>query len=466
MTIGQLFQILKARRWVVLGVTAFLVVLALALSLLLPPQYTAEAVLAIDVGSSDPLTGQPDSSMGAPGYLMTQTQIIQSHNTALRVIKAMKLDQVREIQDSFMAATQGRGNIADWLADQITRNLTAKIERDANIINIRYTSHDPKFSSDMANAFAAAYVGMVTDIHSSAQQQNNAFFQGQLKTLQANLANAQNRLSEFQQQHGIVATDEKVDVETQRLNDLSAQMVVAQSQALDAQSRARHGSVQPDVINNPLVQNLKGQVAQLEAKFKELSAKEGTNNPAYQQAKAELDESRAQLNQAMATYSTGLSSSASNASAHYSEQKRELDLQRDKVLALKTLRSQSQILEREVESDQNAFDAALRRQTETSLEAHSSSRGGTSMLKSAPEPLDPSFPKLPLNLALGVVLGLLFGAVIAVLAELSNRRVRSVADVELLLNLPTLAMIQSKRGRISLLRSARPSIALNSGVKS
>ncbi|WP_283150425.1 Wzz/FepE/Etk N-terminal domain-containing protein [Silvimonas soli] len=462
MTTGQLFQILKARKRLVLAVTTVMVLLMVAVVMFYPPRYAAEAILTIDVGSVDPISGLPDASTNVPGYLSTQAKIIESHNTAIKVIHALKLNENKDVQDAFVAATQGRGALDDWLADKLLQDIDAKVARDSNIITIKYTSGDPKFSSTLANAFASAYVSMVTDIRSTGQQQNNAFFQTQLKSLQANLAAAQQKLADFQQKNGIIATDERLDVETLRLNDLSTQMVVAQAQSMEAHSRARGGANQPDVLNNPLVQNLKAQVAQLESKFKELAAKEGSNNPAYQQAQAELQEARSQLNQAMATYSSGLSSTASNAGSRFADQKHELEMQRDKVLQLKTLRAQSQILEQEVLSDQNAFDAALRRQTETSMESRVT-RGNPGVLKSAPEPLGPSFPKAHVLIPLGLILGLLFGTVIAVLVELSNRRLRSVIDVELLLNLPVLATISPKHGKMALLQSK---LTLNSGAGS
>ena len=50
--------------------------------------------------------------------------------------------------------------------------------------------------------------------------------------LRDNLEVTQAKLSKYQQEHGIVSVDNRLDVESMRLNDLSAQLVVAQSQAM------------------------------------------------------------------------------------------------------------------------------------------------------------------------------------------------------------------------------------------
>ena len=57
MTFQQFLLILRARLWVVFGTLVVVVGTALAVSLLLPKQYTAETALVVDAKSADPLMG-------------------------------------------------------------------------------------------------------------------------------------------------------------------------------------------------------------------------------------------------------------------------------------------------------------------------------------------------------------------------------------------------------------------------
>jgi len=440
MSLQQFLLILRARRLALLGVWGIVVVTALVVSLLLPKQYTAEAVIAIDTVKVDPISNMPMSGQLIPGYLATQVDILTSHETALKVVDMLHLDQYAEAKEQFAEEAKGKGNIRDWLADSLLKNLDVKPSRESNVINLTYTSPDPAFSSTLANTFIEAYKDVIIQIRSSSAQQNSIFFQQQLKAVQAKLEQAQIRLSDFQQAQGIVATDERLDIETQRLADISSQLVNAQAQSFDAESRARGDGkdVAPDVLNNPLIQQLKAQVAQQEAKFKLLAAKEGPNHPLYKQAQAELNSTRQQLNSMIRLYTKGLDNTADNAQLRQASLQQALAEQKAKVLELKAQRSKLDILQRDVDSAQRVYEVAMQKLSEAAMESNSDATN-VAVLKAAPEPTRHSKPKVLVNLILACFLGTLLGVGFALLLELQDRRIRSTADIEQLLQIPVLA---------------------------
>ena len=52
--------------------------------------------------------------------------------------------------------------------------------------------------------------------------------------MRENLQNAQSKLTAFQQQEGIIATDERIDTENKRLEELSSNLVAAQTEMRNA----------------------------------------------------------------------------------------------------------------------------------------------------------------------------------------------------------------------------------------
>ena len=77
------------------------------------------------------------------------------------------------------------------------------------------------------------------------------------------MANRRQSLSEYQQSEGLVATDERLDVETARLEEISKQLTETQRTAQDAQASLaqanqamRSGRLQelPDILSNSLLQ--------------------------------------------------------------------------------------------------------------------------------------------------------------------------------------------------------------------
>ena len=67
------------------------------------------------------------------------------------------------------------------------------------------------------------------------------------------------------------------------------------------------------------------------------------------------------------------------------------------------------------------------------------------ILSPATEPIRPSFPNWPLNLALAVLLGATLGLLIALIMEALDRRVRTEADVTDSLEVPLLAVLPHAR---------------------
>ena len=457
MTFEQFLNILRARKWIALAVFATVLTTTMVVSLLLPKQYTADAALALDVKAADPVTGQQIAGYMAPSYMATQVDMITSQNTALKVVDSLGLAQLPEAQAQFQEAAKGKGDIRVWFAESLLKGLDVKPSRESNVISLEYTATDPKFASTMANAFTQAYIRTTIDIKIAAAQQNNVFFQEQLKSLQSNLEKSQNKLSEYQQTNGIVGSDERLDVENQRLNELSSQLVGAQAQTFDAQSRARGGSVAPDVLNNPLIQQLKGQLAVHEAKYKELSEKNGMNHPHNLQAMAELNATRAQLNELMGQYSGGLNSAAGNSATRQASLNTALQAQKEKVLDLKSQRATLDILLRNVDNAQRSYDQALQRFSQTMLESRSD-QSNIAIIKTANDPLKHSSPKTLLNLIMALFVGGLLAIGFAMLAELIDRRVRTKADIETMLGVTVLADLlpaENKSRRFGLFAGAK-----------
>ncbi|WP_336511613.1 GNVR domain-containing protein [Candidatus Accumulibacter phosphatis] len=112
------------------------------------------------------------------------------------------------------------------------------------------------------------------------------------------------------------------------------------------------------------------------------------------------------------------------------------------MLDLKIQRDEIDVLAREVETAQRGFDAIGQRMTQSKFESQSL-QTNIAILTPASQPLEPSKPKLLLNLLVSVFLGTLLGIGAALLLELAQRRVRSADDLAQMLDLPVLAALGS-----------------------
>ena len=117
-----------------------------------------------------------------------------------------------------------------------------------------------------------------------------------------------------------------------------------------------------------------------------------------------------------------------------------LAAQKAKVLALNAERDGGSVLAREVEGAQKLYDQALQRYGQTRLEGHAG-QTEVAVLSSAVIPSSPASPRIALNLALAVFLGALLGIGLALLREMTDRRVRSAYDLIAVLGAPVLGVL-------------------------
>ncbi|HEX9174258.1 MAG TPA: Wzz/FepE/Etk N-terminal domain-containing protein, partial [Telluria sp.] len=297
MSLAQFLLILRARYRIALLALLLTVAAAAAVSLLSPKTYRATTALVLNYKGSDPVTGQAMASQLLPGYMATQIEIVGSMSVALKVVDALKLAQGEAVKQSFLAATGGEGKLRDWLAAGLLAKLEVMPARESSVLQISYTGREPQLAAQVANAFASAYQQTSVQLKVEPSQRTSVYFNEQVKLLREKLEVAQQRLSKYQQDNGIVSTDNSLDVESVRLNELSSQAVAAQGQAMEASARQRQaqGSAaaqSPDVANNPLIQNLKMGLGNAESKFSEVAQRLDRNHPQYQSAKAEVDQLR------------------------------------------------------------------------------------------------------------------------------------------------------------------------------
>jgi polysaccharide biosynthesis transport protein len=445
MTFSQFLSILKARWVSALLVLVLTVGTTVGVSLVLPKNYTASAAVVLDVRSPDPIAGMVLGAMAMPAYMATQVDIIQSDRVAQRVVQGLRLTENAQTRAEWLEATGGQGNFEAWVAELLKKKLDVKPSRESNVVNVSYTSPDPRFAAALANAFVKAYMDVSIGLRVSPAKQYNEFFDARAKELREALEQSQAKLTTFQKTSGILATDERFDIETQRLNELSSQLVAlqalsAESGSRNAQARGSQADQLQDVLGNPVVAGLRADLSRQEARLQELNARLGDAHPQVVELRANI----AELNTRLQTESNRVSGSVGVTNTINKQREGEirasLEAQRAKVLALKQQRDEASVLMKEVETAQRAYDQVVARASQTSLESQNT-QTNISVLTPATEPADHSSPKLLLNTLLSVFLGTLLAVGFALVRELMDRRVRSPQDLVEALGLPVLGAL-------------------------
>ncbi len=461
MTYLQFFAILRARWAVLLAVIATMLALTAAVSLLLPKQYKAAASVVIDV-KPDPVTAMIYGGLSSPAFLATQVDIIKSDRVAQRVVRNLKLADNTDVRAQWTQSTGGQGSPELWLAENLQRNLEVQPSRESNVITVVYKAPDPRFAAALANAFVKAYIETSLELRVDPARQYSSFFEQRSKEAREALEAAQSRSSQFQKDKGIIASDERLDVENSRLNEISSQLVAMQALAGESASRERQaqgaaGERMQEVLANPLISGLKADLSRSEARLKELEQRLGDKHPQVLEAQASIAELKVRIGEEIRRVTGGVGVTGNINRQREAQLRADLEAQRAKLLKLKAVRDEGSVLVRDVENAQRSYDAVLARLTQSSLESQTT-QSNVNLLTAATAPLTHASPRLGLNLLVALFVGTLLAIGVAVLLEVLDRRVRSAEDLVAALDLPVIGVLPRPAHKVA--ARIRPALSM------
>lgn len=432
MNLFQLFNILRARRGLAGMILLGTIALALVWVVLRPASYTARAPVLIDA-RTDPVNSTPQyGPLVTPAFVSTQIDIVKSDRVAERAAQMLPADQPP--MSKLRGAAKDEPSPQTWITHQLQQRLEVKPARESNIINISWTGRTPAEAARVANAFAQAYLETNLELRTDPAKRYADWFEEQVGAARDRLEKAQARLSAFQQQSGILSADERGDFETARLTELSQQLMAVQG-------RGRRGGVNSGaVLESPLVNNMRADVAKLEAKIQEGSATMGSAHPQMLRMNAELRAMRSRLDSEASRIGSAADTSYAANKARERELQQALAEQKTRVLSLNKQRGELSLLQRDVDTAQKAYETVSASAAQSRLQSLTN-QTNVMRLASAVEPLNPTGLTGVQALLVATVVGLLLAIATVLLLELLNRRIRSVEDLSAVTRLPILATV-------------------------
>ena len=432
MTFDQFWTILRARWISACGVLVFVVAATVVASVLLPKQYTATASVFVDIRSQDPLQGTASPGLTGPGYMASQVEVLRSERVTRKAIRTLSLDVDPLWREQWLKASMGHGDFEAWLAAALQKGTTIESVPESNVINLAYTSVDPHFAAAFINALMQAFIDMSIDLRVEPARQYSAFFEARAQPLRETLENAKTRLSAYRLEKGIVSTDERFDIESARLGELSSQLVALQAVADESGSRqsqaGSHADRLNEVLDNKVVADLTTDLSRQEARLFELRERLGEQHPQVKEQLASIAQLRARMAEESRRVVGSVSVNNSVNQSRIAKLRVLLAQQRAKVLALKAERDQVDVLSRDVANAQREYETMLARAQQSDL-ASQNTQTDVSVLKQATEPVQHSSPRLLLNTTVALLVGALLGLSTALVRELRDHRLRTADDV-------------------------------------
>jgi capsular exopolysaccharide synthesis family protein len=460
-------------------------VLALLYNFFSPTTYTASAVLKIEP-QNPTVTGVRDMApaqleTGPYDYYQTQFALLKSQALAARVVKQLKLEAnssfngendsfnivsavFRGISDGISAATgfitslfskdarTGQAaqpayelGVPPYLVGRYLKYLDVQPVRNTRLVEVIFSTPDPALSQMLANTHPTAFIQMILENRFNLTKEAKDFLSKKLADLREKVQKSEALLQDFREKHGVVSFEKGENIVVDRLVDLNKQLTKAKGDRIEAESlyqmtRNKNTQYLAQVLNNPLIQQLKGTIAGLEAERGRLLSIYTNEHPRAQELTQQIDESRRIINNEIATVLRGIESSYASARAREEALDAEAKRQANTALGLKVVGVDYAVLNEEVAVNRGLYDNVLKRLYETNV-ANDLAASNFEVMQRAELPQSPSSPAYLRNLIIGAALGLLLAIGTAFFLEYMDATINTSQGVWAAVSLSTLGVV-------------------------
>ncbi len=466
-SIVHLWRVLQKRRWLVLGSLAAIVLTVTAISLTLPKRYDASSRLLLDLeGSEDLGLDQVVMPIGInlDTKLQTQILIVQSDTIAISVIEQLGLQNNPAFVGKQAAMLPARDfqnldlRTRASLTTGFHKYLTVQLVPKTEIIEIHFRSGDPKLAADVANAVSTTYIEHNFQTKYQATRQTSEWLTQQLDDVRKEAEAAEVKVIAYQKKTGLFGPDESHNIVIDRLQLLNKSLSEAEGDRIVKEAKYRIAMTEnPDLIANIVPESLLGalykQRADSRSEYAQLAAKYGESYPRLVQLQSQLKELDSSIVEEISKVTESLRAQFRAAAKSEQMLQTTFDKQKDDAYKMNEDAIQYGIMRREVESSRDLYQGLLKKLKEAGILAGLKS-SNINIVDVANVPVVPVEPKIPLNIALGCMGGIVFGVALAFVVENVDSSIRTPEDIETYCSLPSLGIIPSVAASDQPLRKA------------
>lgn len=473
-TIRQYLRMAIRWRYVILGAVAICVLLGLIATLLMTPQYTASATIEISRESSQVTNFQGverETSVSDQEFYQTQYGLLQSRSLSERVATQLRIVDDPKFYERFGVArsepafqlVNGRYPAAGLttrqrIAGEILRqHLDVAPTRLSRLVDIRFTSPDPEFSAKVVNTWSDAFIQTNLERKVQATSYGRNLLQRQLAQQKERLDESQRQLVAYAsqeriinlpaQQNGDGSTAER-SIVADDLASLNAALSQATAERIAAEARFREGSragASSEALRNQAINSLRQRRAEYAAEYQKLMTQFEPGYPAALALKSQID----QLDRSIANEERRVSGSIETEYRGAVERERALKVRVEQLkgsyLDLRRRSIQYNIFQQEVDTNRALYEGLLQRFKEIGV-AGGVGVNNISVVDQADVPQKPSSPRLLINLAIALLVGLGIGAALAFALEQMDEAIADPAEVQRRLGLPLLGSVPKVDG--------------------
>lgn len=481
-------RVIEKRRHTVYTVFTIVFLLALIITFSMTPLYTATTKVLVEKNERTAMTAlNPYYIDYDPDFNETQYQLIKSFSVAQRVVRMLALDQkspegtgqksqgpvsgtIEWFRDlaSTVLHISGRGPEAVpttdagpdseerslksyQLAKAISASITVTPVKNSKIVNISYTSPDPKLSAQIVNSIAKAYMDEVLDIRMNSSQYAMKWLTEKADEERTRLQKAEHALQEYMRDKDIATLENKLTMFPERVAEVASRLAAAESKRKELETlyaQVKGLAANPEAVENlpaiasdPTIQSIRSQILAAEQTVADYQKKYGQKHPAMVTAAGDLRMLREKKLEQIRRVVESIKNQYELARASEENFRKYAGQTKAETLSMGEKFIQYGVLKREAETSKQLFDAIVARIKEQGVTQDIQTINMWVMEK-AEVPQRPTTPDTGKNMLIGLLAGLIGGVGLAFFVDYLDNTIKSPEEIDTRFGMPVLGTIE------------------------
>jgi len=431
-TLLEYWLAVYSRKGMILLITVSAMITAAVLSTLLPRVYEARAVFFVP-RSSDSTTFFSSPSGSMVRSVLSPVTKEDDQGPYIGVLKSRAIAELVQKEFPHKSVHDLMRRDLDWVVT------------DEFLIEVYARDRDPKFAAGIANAYVRYFDHLMAGYSLSPGSNIQATIKEQLASTNARLAEAQEALRRFQEENKTANLDEEIrqviavkstfesQLQTGRVqyNENVKKIAATQRELRKEQGVFRKSEV---VMSSPLLEKLKGQMADLEAQMAALRVEKKEAHPEFVALRKNYDKVNENLRLEVERI---VNSQVQPSNVFYEDLRRQLvtllvDNEKiaasmqatrqvlkgleERIIKIPRLKKEQDNLTLEIDRYKKLVEALSTNLAETTAQTKRSPQVAV-VVDSASPPEEPSFPIVSLNVIVALIIGFVAGVFYAFFVE-------------------------------------------------
>jgi len=477
-TLSEVLLTVRKRKYLIAAIAMLGIVYGFYKGTTQPRLYQATGTIEIRTGSSNQFRVNGSSNYGSiSSSLATQVAIIKSDTVLLTVARDLDLPNNAAFTGYYgpnRHLSLDDLNIRQGTLNGMNGDISVGIVPKTDLVQISCQTLDPKLSSDIVNRLIREFIQRDLQSSYEATQRVSDFLSLQLRDLKQEVETQQEQLIDLQKRIGVLGFDPQHNQIQSTLDDLTRAVSTAQIARIQQQARYKTlSTMNPDALDGTIgaqaagglstsLTGLRSTREQLFARYAELSATLLPNHPQIKALTAQINEINKQITEEEKRLIDQAHEAYVAASDNEQQTRGALEAEKAEAYKLRDDLVEYTLRQRDFESNRTLYEGLSQRLRTAGIEAGLESTE-IDIIDNAVPPVAPTLQSRSSMMMVDGLLMLTLGVVIAFILESLDTGIRTVAQIESISGLPSLALIPRIR-RSAAEIAAQTAVQRNLGV--